>query len=73
MEGLMEKRLKICKECPIYKIDKFYGPICDNSKYISPDGKSASYFKKDGWIRGCGCKLRYKASNVNSHCISGKW
>lgn len=34
-----EERMEICKACPLYKEDKFYGPICDNSKYISPDGK----------------------------------
>jgi hypothetical protein len=38
MEELINKRKKICEACPLYKIDKFYGPICDNSKYLSPDG-----------------------------------
>jgi len=38
MEELINKRKKICEECPLYKIDKIYGPICDNSKYLSPDG-----------------------------------
>ena len=48
MEDLVEIRKKICEECPLYKVDKFYGPICDSAKYISPDGQSYSYFKKDG-------------------------
>lgn len=48
METLIEKRQKICEACPLYKIDKFYGPICDNAKYISPDGVTTSYFKKEG-------------------------
>lgn len=73
METLIEKRQKICEACPLYKIDKFYGPICDNAKYISPDGVTTSYFKKEGWIRGCGCHMKRKWVNVKANCIAGKW
>ena len=38
VEELSERRLKICKECPLYK-ETSYGAVCNNSKYISPDGK----------------------------------
>lgn len=48
MENLIENRQKICEGCPLYKIDSFYGPICDSNKYLSPDGTTISYFKKDG-------------------------
>ena len=39
MEDVVKKRLEICKACPLYKEDSRYGAICDNSKYISADGK----------------------------------
>ena len=73
MEELINKRKKICEACPLYKIDKFYGPICDNSKYLSPDGTNWSYFKKDGWIKGCGCHMSRKWTNFKSKCAAGKW
>ena len=37
-----------------------------------PDGTKASYFRKPGWVSGCGCTLRLKTSNPNSHCIINK-
>lgn len=73
MEELINKRKAICEECPLYKIDKFYGPVCDSSKYISPDGKVASYFKKDNWVKGCGCHMKHKWVNAKAKCVVGKW
>ena len=72
-EDLYEKRMKICRECPLYKWDNFYGPICNSSKYLSPDGDDASYFPKPGWIKGCGCKLKFKVANPRGKCHAGKW
>lgn len=73
MKDLVEIRKSICEKCPLYKVDKFYGPICDSSKYISPDGQSFSYFRKDGWTRGCGCHMKHKWANLKAKCIVGKW
>lgn len=50
-----------------------FGMKCDERRYISPDGKQVSFFKRDGWIKGCGCYLSRKAANINNHCICGKW
>jgi hypothetical protein len=41
IEKMQEERLAICKECPLYK-DGSRGPVCNSSKYISPDGKDWS-------------------------------
>lgn len=35
---LYTERMAICEKCPLYKVDKIRGPICDSNKYISPDG-----------------------------------
>ena len=73
MENLIENRQKICEGCPLYKIDSFYGPICDSNKYLSPDGTTISYFKKDGWTKGCGCHMKRKWHVPTAKCIAGKW
>lgn len=72
-EKLIKKRLEICEKCPLYKLDKFYGPICDSGKYIKEDGSEWSYVSKPGFKKGCGCHLKHKSSNLKSHCIIGKW
>ena len=71
---LYESRIAICKRCPLYKLDPKKGPICNNALYIDPvDKKTTSFIKKKGYIKGCGCKLQYKAKNLDLHCIIGLW
>lgn len=72
-EKMFNERMEICKKCPLYKEDSIRGPICDSNKFISPDGTKWSWFRRDGYIRGCGCSLRRSLSNVNKKCICGKW
>lgn len=68
-----ERRLEICKKCPIYKEDPFYGPVCNRMKWISENGENSSAIKLPGYKRGCGCRLRWKTLNINNHCIVKKW
>ena len=70
-EVLAKERKAICEKCPLYKIDKLHGPICDSNKYISPDGTKWSWFRKDGYRRGCGCHMSSKWVNLRSSCIIG--
>ena len=72
-QKLYEERMAICEKCPLYKVDKIRGPICDSNKYISPDGTKWSWFRKDGYIHGCGCLLKKRCYNPKSHCIINKW
>jgi len=72
MEKFVEKRLEICSNCPIMRITE-YGMKCDDRKWISPDGKEGSFFKKDGWKKGCGCILNYKVRNASNHCVIRLW
>ena len=72
-EELIKERLDICKACPLYKLDKFYGPVCDSGKYIKTDGTAWSYIPKPGYKKGCGCHIRHKAGVPSAHCIIGKW
>lgn len=72
MEKFAEERLEICRNCPIMRMTE-YGMKCDDRKWISPDGKEGSFFKRDGWKKGCGCMLQYKVKNQTNHCVAGLW
>lgn len=72
-QELFNERMEICKKCPLYKEDKIRGPICDSNKFISSDGTKWSWFRKEGYIRGCGCHLTSKIRSQNNSCIVGKW
>ena len=68
-------RLEICRKCPLYKEDSFYGEVCNSAKYIkiNEDGsESTSYFPRKGYTRGCGCNLRKSVKNPYKHCIVNK-
>ena len=73
MEDFAEKRLEICKNCPIIKYDSTFGWKCDSRKWLSPDGKEGSYFFKEGWTKGCGCLLQHKVTVLSNRCPAGKW
>ena len=68
---MLEERLKICEQCPLWK-DTEYGPICNPHKWINPKDGRSSFFPKDGYVQGCNCRIKQKASNIDSHCIAGK-
>ncbi len=73
LSDLAKERLAICKQCLLFKDDPERGPICNPAKYMSPDGKEVSYFKKEGWIKGCGCLINFRVIRQNSHCVAKKW
>ena len=69
---MLEKRLEICKQCPLWK-ETINGPVCNPNKWINPkDGKS-SYFPKDGYVKGCGCLLERRVLNSDAKCVANKW
>ena len=71
-EELYEKRIAICKTCPLYKNSKMFGAICNPALYINDkDEISKSY--KPGYIKGCGCFLNSKTRLIDSKCIISKW
>jgi len=71
MSDLVDARLAICRDCPLYKVGNF-GPVCDSKKYINREG-DVRWLPKDGYTRGCGCLLKQKAANAANHCIIKKW
>lgn len=73
LSDLAKERLAICKQCLLFKEDPERGMICNPAKYMSPDGKEVSYFRKEGWIKGCGCLIGFRVIRQNAHCVAKKW
>ena len=70
-EDLSQKRIAICKECPLYKKTPL-GPICNPNLYINEDG-IVSDRPKLGFRKGCACRLNSKTRVSHAHCIVDKW
>lgn len=48
-------RLSICKTCPLYAND-----ICSSYLYLNPRTNDVSTEPKQGYYKGCGCKISIK-------------
>jgi hypothetical protein len=70
-EDISEKRMKICRNCPIY-ISRL-GGICNSNLFIDPITNDVSLRAKDGYVQGCGCRLSAKTTLPNEQCVAGKW
>ena len=64
-----EERVNICKASPLYK--DLYGGQCNPNLWLNPETNEVSNRYKDGFIKGCGCRILSKARN--GHCTVGKW
>lgn len=72
-QDLYEERMKICKECGLYK-ETMMGPICNPKLYISIEDKTTiSNTPKVGFKRGCSCRLSSKCRVKFAKCIVEKW
>lgn len=72
-QTLSEKRIQICRECKLFKDDKVLGYICDKNKYYNPITDSLALEPTDGYINGCGCRLRAKSRLQEAKCPLNKW
>ena len=70
-KNLSEERMKICKVCPIYS--NKLGGICNRKLWLNPNTNKISLEEKDGFIRGCGCRLNAKTTVLEEHCPAKKW
>ena len=64
------KRTIICRKCPICDNER---EICNAHLYLNPDPNDVSTESKEGYIKGCGCHLKWKIANIKSKCPAGKW
>ena len=68
-----EERMAICKACPLFKEDEYWGPKCNPGLYLNPDTNETSRFAHAGWVKGCGCVLKLKTKQPNAKCVARKW
>ena len=64
------KRTKICRACAICDTEN---ELCNSKLYLNPDTNDVSITPKEGYIKGCGCLLKYKIPNSNKRCPAKKW
>lgn len=61
-------REKICNACPLKK-----GNSCNSRKWLHPKTKEVVDYKKEGFVRGCGCRLSAKQKSKHSVCPAKLW
>lgn len=71
-QSLSEHRLEICRECPLC-YDSAIGLLCNRYKWISKETGDVSLVPREGYVRGCGCRLDAKTRNEDDSCIIGRW
>lgn len=64
-------RLQICFACPLYSTK--LGGLCNNRLWLNPNTGDVSTTEKEGYKRGCGCRLRSKTRLPHAVCPLGKW
>nr|DAM86958.1 MAG TPA: 14-3-3 protein gamma [Caudoviricetes sp.] len=72
-KNISEVRIKVCRSCPLYKRSVVLGEICNSKVWYNPETGDISNSKKDGYINGCGCRLRAKTTLPGAFCPIGKW
>lgn len=70
-KDISQERMKICKICPLFL--NSLGGICNPKLYLNPKTEDVSTTYKDGYKKGCGCRLLAKTKLVNAHCPNDKW
>ncbi len=67
-EHIFAKRETICNACPLKN-----GNSCDTQRWIEPLTLEVSKMPREGYIRGCGCRLSAKQKSKYSSCPAGFW
>ena len=70
-QELSQNRLKICYSCPLYS--KSLGGICNNKLWLNPNTGDVSDKPKEGYVRGCACRVNAKTRIPEAKCVAGKW
>ena len=73
MENIYEKRISICRECPLFKKQFDGNHRCNGQLYMDPVTKKTSYLPKKGFVKGCNCLMEVKARNPNAKCVADLW
>lgn len=69
---LYEQRMTICRKCPLFKVT-VVGPVCNSNLYLNIKTGDVSKTQKDGYKKGCGCRLNAKTRLSYTKCPLNKW
>lgn len=72
-EDVGTARMNICKQCPLFLLDPIWGPRCNPELYLNTDTNQTSEYAQAGFKSGCGCRLKAKTRDLDSHCPLAKW
>lgn len=67
-ELIFSMRENICNACPLKN-----GNNCDTQRWINPQTLEVAHSPKDGFTRGCGCRLSAKQRSKQSQCPANFW
>lgn len=70
-KNISETRLKICYACPIYSPQ--FGGVCNSRLWLNKITGDVSTEPKEGYQRGCGCRLKAKTKVTSESCPLDKW
>lgn len=70
---LYEKRIAICKNCPLYTVKEGLGPVCDGKKCWNETEKAIESYPSSNNICGCNCRLNAKTRLASSKCVLNRW
>lgn len=70
-QNLSKSRMQICKKCPLFK--DIVGGLCNPKLWMNPITKEVSTEKRDGFFKGCGCRLLAKTTLTNASCPVKQW
>ena len=70
---LYEKRIAICRKCPLYTVSESLGEICDGKKCWNSKLNSIESFPSPETTCGCGCRLKAKTRLANAKCVLNRW
>lgn len=73
-EDLHQARMSICEQCPLLLKSKV-GWICNPNLFMKIDENEEQVieYRKDGYTKGCGCRLNAKTRLPESKCPVNKW
>jgi len=67
-DDLYMKRIAICKDCSLYKIDNIFGAVCNSTLYVNTKTGETSRRSLPGFKNGCNCILRSKTRVKEATC-----
>lgn len=70
-EDISKNRLQVCYRCPLYSYK--LGGICNSRLWLNPNTGDVSTTQKEGYVRGCNCRLNAKTRLPNATCPANKW